>query len=95
KAKEDACTRMLELKEKCVRKGTGERYIIDIKGGRNNSIEPDVKMKYTHGFIVEFASEEDRRFYVEEDGAHRAFVEGLEGVVGGVGVLDFEAGGGL
>ena len=50
-------------------------------------------MKYSHGFIVEFANEEDRRFYVEEDAAHRAFVEGLGGVVGGIGVLDFEAGG--
>lgn len=35
---------MLELKEKCVRKETGEKYIISIKGGRNNSIEPDVKV---------------------------------------------------
>ena len=35
---------MLELKEKCVGKETGERYIVDIKGGRNNSIEPDVKV---------------------------------------------------
>lgn len=48
--------RMLELKDKCVKnknekekemgkgKGGGERYIISIKGGRNNSIEPDVKV---------------------------------------------------
>ncbi len=42
--------------------------------------------------MVEFASEEDRRFYLEEDAAHRAFVEGLEGLVGGVGVVDFEGG---
>lgn len=42
--------------------------------------------------MVEFASEEDRRFYVEEDPAHRAFVESLDGLVGGIGVVDFEPG---
>lgn len=42
--------------------------------------------------MFEFASAEDRDYYVEEDPAHRAFVESLGGLVGEIGVLDFEGG---
>ncbi|KAL9007572.1 MAG: hypothetical protein Q9173_007188, partial [Seirophora scorigena] len=85
---EDVCRRMLALKEDCVRKGTGERYIVSSKGGRNCSVE-SVKASFTHGFVVEFANDADRMYYVEEDPAHLAFVESLKGVVTNAGVVDF------
>ncbi|KAL8685782.1 MAG: hypothetical protein Q9218_007547, partial [Villophora microphyllina] len=88
---EDVCHRMLELREKCVSKKTGEAYIISSKGGRQNSPE-DAAVKYIHGFIVEFSSEEDRKYYLEEDPAHLAFVKSLEGVVKEAGIFDFTPG---
>lgn len=41
---------------------------------------------------MEFASEADRDFYVVEDAAHLGFVRGLEGLVKGVRVVDFQEG---
>lgn len=50
-------------------------------------------MSYTHGFVVEFESERDRKYYLEEDPAHAAFVRSLEGVIAGKpGIMDFEDG---
>jgi len=46
----------------------------------------------THGFTVEFGSMEDRDYYVKEDGAHKVFVKGLEGLVDKAVVVDFEDG---
>lgn len=46
----------------------------------------------THAFVVEFASEEDRDYYVKEDLAHRAFAQSLGGVVGNIVVTDFTTG---
>lgn len=49
---------------------------------------------YTHAFVVEFASVEDRDYYVKEDEKHRAFggrlVRASEGGVEGILVVDFE-----
>lgn len=49
------------------------------------------KASYTHGFVVEFANDKDRMYYVEEDPAHLAFVASLAGVVRDAGVVDFVA----
>lgn len=43
-------------------------------------------------FISEFESEEDRRYYLEEDPAHLAFVKSIAGVVSKVQVVDFTPG---
>ena len=49
---------------------------------------------FTHGFVVEFSSKEDRDYYVLEDKAHRGFVEWALG--GGyteeARVVDYEVG---
>lgn len=47
---------------------------------------------FTHGFVMEFQSEADRDYYVTEDPAHLGFVQGLEGIVKGVRVVDFQEG---
>jgi hypothetical protein len=48
---------------------------------------------FSHGFVSHFASEADRKYYLEEDPAHLAFVKSLEGVVLHVRVIDFVPGG--
>ena len=35
----------------------------------------------THAFVVEFASAEDRDYYVDKDPAHLAFVKSVGGVL--------------
>jgi hypothetical protein len=46
----------------------------------------------THGFVVEFASVEDRDYYVTEDPAHMAFVKSIEALVEKATVVDFNDG---
>lgn len=47
---------------------------------------------YTHGFVVEFESEEDRDYYVYKDPAHQDFVKFAGGVANGVKVVDYVPG---
>ena len=47
---------------------------------------------YTHGFIVEFESEEDRGYYLSKDPAHLAFVESIMPILENNKVLDFVPG---
>jgi len=47
---------------------------------------------FTHGFVSEFQSEEDRKYYLEKDPAHLEFVASLKDVVQNVRVLDFQPG---
>ncbi|KAJ7105462.1 stress responsive A/B barrel domain protein [Mycena crocata] len=85
----DACHRMLELKEKCLLPGTGEPYIMNSSGGKNSS--PEGKSDgLTHAFVVIFNSEEDRKYYLEEDPAHQEFVKSLDGIVEKATIVDYE-----
>lgn len=70
---------------------TRDAYILSLKGGKDNSHE-GLQGDITHGFVVEFASVEDRDYYVKEDEAHAAFVMGLRGLVHEAIVVDFEDG---
>jgi hypothetical protein len=47
---------------------------------------------FTHGFVSHFANEEDRRYYLEEDPAHLAFVKSLDGIIEHVRVVDYTPG---
>ncbi|KAI6855957.1 hypothetical protein KC338_g7891, partial [Hortaea werneckii] len=47
---------------------------------------------FSHGFVSEFQSEEDRKYYLEQDPAHLEFVASLKGIVENVRVVDFEPG---
>lgn len=51
-----------------------------------------VKAPFSYGFVVEFASEADRDYYLERDPAHRAFVESIGDLMSGIGVFDYEPG---
>ena len=47
---------------------------------------------YTHAFVIEFASEEDRDYYTAEDPAHLEFKKSLRPLVEKVGVVDYTPG---
>ena len=47
---------------------------------------------YSHAFVVEFASEEDRDFYDKQDQAHLEFKKSLKDVVEKVGIVDYTPG---
>jgi hypothetical protein len=49
----------------------------------------DLQNGITHGFVVEFASREDRDYYVKEDPTHQAFVKSIEDLVEKAIVVDF------
>jgi len=50
----------------------GSPYILDIIAGSNNSSEESAK-GYEHAYIVTFASDAHRDYYVDIDPAHDAF----------------------
>lgn len=82
---------MLNLASTCLHPKTGKPYIRSGIGGTDNS--PEQKQAgFTHVFVVEFESEEDRDYYVKEDPVHKAFKAGLEGKIKEALVVDFERG---
>ncbi|KAK7413184.1 hypothetical protein QQX98_007908, partial [Neonectria punicea] len=82
---------MLALKDRCLHPSTGKPYIVLSKGGADNSIE-GLQGGITHAFVVEFASEEDREYYVTKDPAHQEFIKGLLALVDKAQVIDFTPG---
>ncbi|KAL1792944.1 hypothetical protein ACET3X_009451 [Alternaria dauci] len=86
-----ACNRMLGLKDQCIHPTSQKPYIKSFSGGKNNSPE-GLSGNSTHGFVVEFANEEDRDYYVHKDPAHREFVESVGAVTNGITVFDYEPG---
>ncbi|EDU49111.1 stress responsive A B barrel domain containing protein [Pyrenophora tritici-repentis] len=87
----EACTRMLALKEDCIHPTSQKPYIKSFSGGKN--ISPEGKSgNFTHGFVVEFESEEDRDYYVIKDPAHLEFVKLAGEVASEVNVFDYEPG---
>ncbi|KAL6793652.1 hypothetical protein GGI42DRAFT_333576 [Trichoderma sp. SZMC 28013] len=86
-----AFARFLALKDNCVHPTSGEKYIISLKGGKDNSHE-NMQNGLTHGVVAEFASAEDRDYYVTTDPAHLEFVKSLGGILEKAVVLDFSDG---
>ena len=85
------CQNMLALKENCKSKDTGQPYILNSSGGKDESPE-GAQNGMTHGFIVEFASKADRDYYVFNDPAHQAFKDDIADKIDGVTVVDYEVG---
>ncbi|KAH8900296.1 hypothetical protein GQ53DRAFT_776954 [Thozetella sp. PMI_491] len=86
-----ACARFLALKQDCIHPTTQTPYILSLKGGKDNSIE-GLQNGVTHGFVVEFASADDRDYYVGADPAHKAFVKSIGDIVDKAIVVDFTNG---
>ncbi|MCJ1272710.1 hypothetical protein MMC21_000497 [Puttea exsequens] len=87
----DVCDHMLSLKDKCIRLTSQKPYIKSATGGKDNSPE-GMQNGFTHAFVVEFESEDDRDFYVKKDEAHLAFMKSLDGLVDGAQILDYTPG---
>ena len=51
-----------------------------------------IQSPYTHGFVVEFGSEDDRDYYVSKDPAHQDFIKFAGELLQNVKVLDYEPG---
>lgn len=47
---------------------------------------------FTHGFVVEFASTEDRDYYAFKDPVHQAFIKSIDGKFDDLKVIDYEVG---
>ncbi|KAF8851423.1 stress responsive A/B barrel domain-containing protein [Acephala macrosclerotiorum] len=97
---QDACHRMLSLKDDCLHPTTNKPYVKSAVSGRDNSPEglqpQDTDILWydgiTHGFVVEFENDEDRKYYLEKDPAHLGFVKSIGGVVARAQVIDFVPG---
>ncbi|KAL4872816.1 hypothetical protein BDV12DRAFT_161578 [Aspergillus spectabilis] len=87
----DFCKRMISLKDNCIHPTSQKPYILSSSGGIDNSPE-GLQGGITHAFVVEFATAEDRDYYVEKDPAHRAFVGTLGDVIEKAQVIDFTSG---
>jgi len=84
--------RFTALEQECVR--GGERYILSIEGGIQSSTEEPGEA-WTLGFVMQFATESDRDFYVGgEDAAHESFKQYVGPLLApaGVAVFDFTNG---
>ncbi|EHY60801.1 hypothetical protein HRR83_000568 [Exophiala dermatitidis] len=89
--KEEFCDDMLSLKDKCLHPASNNPYIVSASGGVDNSPE-GAQGGFTHGFVVEFASKQDRDYYVAHDPAHQAFVKKNSPRFEDVRVVDYEKG---
>ncbi|KAH6622986.1 hypothetical protein F5144DRAFT_582058 [Chaetomium tenue] len=90
-AVKDACLKIPSLKDTCVHPTTKQPYILSLKSGKDNSPE-GLQGGLTHGFVVEFASAEDRDYYVKSDPGHQDFIKSFAGVLEKITVLDFSDG---
>jgi len=89
--KKEFCDDMLGLKDTCLHPTSNKPYIVASSGGEDNSPE-GAQAGLTHGFAVEFASREDRDYYVFKDPVHQAFVKKNGSRFEDVRVLDYEPG---
>ena len=61
------------LRKRCLKPAaTGVPYMLSMRAGQNRSWEPFSK-NLTHGFVLEFRSQEDLDYYLTEDPVHLAF----------------------
>jgi hypothetical protein len=80
----------MALQSTCLSPTTHKPYIQSFTGGRDISIE-NLQKGFSHVFVLEFATQADRDWYVNEDPVHRRFgVETLTGIVEEVMVVDFQ-----
>ncbi|KKY32768.1 putative stress responsive a b barrel domain-containing protein [Diaporthe ampelina] len=86
-----ACNEMMALRTACVNPSSLELYIKSLTGGKDNSPE-GLQHGATHGFVVEFASTQDRDYYVSQDPAHQKLKKSMASLVENVVVVDWENG---
>ncbi|TKA61467.1 hypothetical protein B0A49_12575 [Cryomyces minteri] len=62
----------MALRTRCVHPTTGKPLMLSMKAGKNRSWEPFSK-GMTHGFVLDFANQEDLDYYLTRDPGHLAF----------------------
>ncbi|KAF9738768.1 hypothetical protein PMIN06_010498 [Paraphaeosphaeria minitans] len=87
----DITLQMLSLQESCIHPTSGVPYIKSLTGGKDNSPE-GLQEGLSHAFVVQFASNEDRDYYVNQDPAHDAFKKAAGPFIEKAVVVDFENG---
>ncbi|KAF1976009.1 dabb-domain-containing protein [Bimuria novae-zelandiae CBS 107.79] len=87
----DITLQMLGLEKSCLHPTTGAPYIKSITGGKGNSPE-GLQEGLTHGYVVQFSSNEDRDYYVNQDPAHDAFKKTAGPFIEKAVVFDFQDG---
>jgi len=80
----------LALKDNCKNPTTGEPYILSLEAGKNFSKETNVA--FEHAYVIHFANEADRQYYLYSDQAHKAWEGSLQAVDRRVAVFDFVPG---
>ncbi|KAF2273233.1 dabb-domain-containing protein [Westerdykella ornata] len=87
----EVTAKFLGLKKACRHPATKAPYIVSVTGGRDNSKE-NLQNGFTHAFIMQFYSDEDRDYYVDHDPVHQEFKDSLKGVLEKAQVIDFQNG---
>ncbi|KAF7591885.1 hypothetical protein BBP40_000930 [Aspergillus hancockii] len=73
----------MALKNKCVKQSTGKPYMLSMKAGKNRSWE-NFSKGMTHGFVLEFANQDDLDYYLTEDPVHLEFSRNAAPLIDGV-----------
>ncbi|KAG8847948.1 hypothetical protein FRB96_001350 [Tulasnella sp. 330] len=79
------------LQTQCVSISTGKPYIESLKAGMNYS-EEGFDKGFEHAFVLEFATEGDREYYLNTDPAHAEFKKFAHPAIEDVLVFDFVPG---
>ncbi|KAF7367890.1 Stress responsive A/B barrel domain-containing protein [Mycena sanguinolenta] len=90
-AVQEACARLLNLKNDCLDPETHQPYIKSLTGGKDASIEGNQDgMQYA--FVIEFKSTADRDYFAKTDPVHLECVENVTALLEKVIVVDYDAG---
>ncbi|KAI4933087.1 hypothetical protein J4E85_003490 [Alternaria conjuncta] len=81
----------MALQHKSLNSDTGKPLIQSLKAGKNRSWEPFSK-GMTHGFVLEFANQEDLDYYLTTEPVHKAFSKAAKPLIEDSLVVDIKDG---
>ncbi|KAI4642028.1 uncharacterized protein J4E79_011554 [Alternaria viburni] len=81
----------MALQHKSLNSNTGKPLIQSLKAGKNRSWEPFSK-GMTHGFVLEFANQEDLDYYLTTEPVHKAFSKAAKPLIEDSLVVDIKDG---
>ncbi|KAH6643235.1 hypothetical protein C7974DRAFT_469401 [Boeremia exigua] len=81
----------MALKESSLNPHTGKPLIRSLKAGKNRSWEPYSK-GMTHGFVLEFADQDDLDYYLTTEPVHLAFARDSKALIEDSMVVDIQDG---
>ncbi|KAF2127439.1 hypothetical protein P153DRAFT_368731 [Dothidotthia symphoricarpi CBS 119687] len=87
----EIASKFIALKRSCIHPSTQRPYIFSLSGGKDISIEK-LQNGISHAFVLQFYSNADRDYYVNEDPVHQTFKEAAGAVVQQTLVVDYQDG---